>query len=84
VSDVVPTEIRNFSWTISLMPICGYQNPAVTSNLRKEPLVGCSDISGYILLVDAVADTGSVELIYDFGAVPVFVKVEGEIRQPSP
>jgi len=84
VPNVVPTEIRNLSRTISLMPICGYQDPAVTSNLRKECLVGCSNISGYILLVDAVADTGSVELIYDFGAIPVFVKVESKIRQPSP
>jgi hypothetical protein len=45
------------------MPICGYQDPAVTSNLRKECLVGRSDISGDILLVNPVADTGSVELV---------------------
>ena len=63
VSDIVPAEIRNFPRTISLMPICGYQDPAVTSNLRKECLVGRSDISGDILLVNPVADTGSVELV---------------------
>jgi hypothetical protein len=52
-------------------------------DLRKEGLVRRADIPRYILFIYPVADTGSIELIYDFGAIPVFVKIEGEIRQPS-
>jgi hypothetical protein len=65
------------------MPVSGNEDPAVASDLWKKCFVGRADICGDVLLVDAIANTGSIELVYDFRAIPVFIKVESEIRQPS-
>ena len=84
VSNLVATEIRDLPWPIPLMPIRRYEDPAVAPYLRKESFVGRSDISGNVLLIDTIANVGSVELAHDFGAIPVLIKVESKIRQPSP
>ncbi len=76
MSDFVPTEIRDLSGAIPLMPISGYQNPAALTDPRKECFIRSADVGCDILFVDAVTDTTSSQLFHDFRAVPVFVKVE--------
>ena len=64
------------------MPIGGNQNPAALANSWKKGLVGGTGVGGDILLIDAIADTVLVKLIDYLGAIPIFVEVEGEVRQP--
>ena len=46
-------------------------------------MVRRANIPGYVLFVYPVADARFIEFAYDFRTVPVFVKVEGKVRQPS-
>ena len=52
------------------------------ADFRQESLVGGSDIWPHVLLIDAISNVGSAELIENFGAVPILIEVEGEVRQP--
>ena len=81
--DFAPSEIVDFAWTIALMPVFSNQNPAAFADLWEKSFVGSAGVGSYILLVDAVANAASMKFIEDLGAVPVFVEVEGEVRQPS-
>jgi hypothetical protein len=83
VSDFVTAEIGGLAWTIALMPVCGNQNPAALADLRKKRFVCRARVGSYVLLVDAVPNAASMKFLDDLGAVPVFVKIEGEVRQPS-
>jgi hypothetical protein len=83
MSDSIAAKIGDFAWTIALMPVCSNQNPAAFADLWEKSFVGSAGVGGYILLVDAVANAASMKFIEDLGAVPVFVEVEGEVRQPS-
>lgn len=65
------------------MPIRGDKDPPVLTDLGEEGFVRCSHVRGDVLLIDAISDAASMKLFNDLGAVPVFVKVESEIRQPS-
>lgn len=52
------------------------------ADLRQDGFVGCSDVWLYVLLINAVSNVSSAELIENFGAVPILIEVKGEIRQP--
>lgn len=80
--DFVAAKVGDFSWSITLVPVCCDQYPAVFADLRQEGFVGCSDVWSYVLLIDAISNVGSAELIENFGAVPILIEVKGEIRQP--
>jgi hypothetical protein len=75
--------ISDFSRPISLVPVGGNNNPAVPTDEGKKSFIWNSDVWSHVLLVNAIADATAMKLVYDFGAVPVFVKIESWIRQPS-
>ena len=79
----IATEIGYFAGAVALVPIGGDQNPAALTDFGEDRFIGRARVRGDILLVDAIADAALVELIDDLRAVPIFVEVEGEIRQPS-
>jgi len=81
---LVAPQISEFSWPISLVPISGDQDPAVLAYFGQKCFVSGSDVRGYILLVDAISNASSVQLVLNFRTIPVFVKVEGKVRQPFP
>jgi hypothetical protein len=83
MSDLVASKISYLSWTIALMPICSDEYPTPLANFGKEGFVGRACVRGDVLLVDAIAGPASIKLVNHLGAIPVFVKVEGEVRQPS-
>jgi hypothetical protein len=78
----VASKISNFSWPVTLVPVRSDQRPTVLADFGKEGFVGCSHIWRYVLLVDAMSNVGSAELIENFRTVPILIEVEGEIRQP--
>jgi hypothetical protein len=84
VSNLVESQVGDLSWSVTLMPVSGDEYPSALTDLGKKGFVGGSDIRRDILLVDAISNASSVELVLDFGTVPVLIKVEGEIRQPFP
>lgn len=83
MSDFVAAQIGDFAWTIALMPVCGDQNPATLADLWEQSFVGGASVGGDVLFINAVANAAFMKFFDDLGAVPVFVKVEGEVRQPS-
>ena len=80
--DFVAAEVGVFSWSITLVPVCGDQYPTVLADLRQEGFVGGPDIWPHVLFINAISNVSSAELIENFGAVPILIEVEGEIRQP--
>lgn len=77
VPHFVASYVRNLSWPVTLMPVSGDQNPSTTANFRKKGLVRCPGVRRNILFVNAISDACSVELVGDFGTIPILVKVEG-------
>jgi hypothetical protein len=59
------------------MPVCGDQDPRVLADFGQEGLVGGSRIWPHILLVGAISNASSVELVLNLWTIPVFVEVEG-------
>jgi hypothetical protein len=54
----------------------------VLADFGQEGFVGCPDIWRYVLLINAMSNVGSAELIENFRTIPILIEVEGEIRQP--
>ena len=79
---LVAPQVGNFSWSVTLMPVCGDQHPTVLADFGQEGFVGGSDIWLYVLLINAMSNVSSAELIENFRTVPILIEVEGEIRQP--
>ena len=52
------------------------------ADFGQEGFVGGSDIWRDVLFINAVPNVSPAELIENFGAVPILIEVEGEIRQP--
>lgn len=82
VSNFIATKVRYLSGPVTLMPVGSDKNPSVLPNFRQKGFVNGSDVRGDILLVEAIPNASSVELVLDFRTVPVFVKIKGEVRQP--
>lgn len=72
----VAAKIGNFSWAVSLMPICRDENPSALADSWEKGLIGCPCVRRDILPIDAIPDTASMKLVDDFRTVPVLVKVE--------
>jgi len=54
----------------------------VLADFGQEGFVGGSDIWRYVLLINAMSNAGSAELIENLRTVPILIEIKGEIRQP--
>jgi len=80
--DLVASQVGNLSWSVALVPVCGDQHPTVLADLGQEGFVGCSYIWRNVLLINAMPNVSSAELIENFRTVPILIEVKREIRQP--
>lgn len=80
--DPVATYILDLSWSVALVPVGGNQDPTVGTDLRQERVVGDSEITRDVFLINAIADPCLVQFGRDLWAVPVFVEVESVVTLP--